>query len=154
MTVELIYWDSVAFLAHFQQEEGRVAQCQATLERAARGDVGIITSSLAIAECLWLRNHPPIPKDRAEIVRRFFRHSYIRVRNVTRLTAESAQDLVWDHGIKPKDAIHVATALEAGLTILETFDHGLISRTGLVGSPPLVIREPSAPDQRDLFPLD
>ncbi|MFL5283105.1 MAG: hypothetical protein ACJ8AW_19455 [Rhodopila sp.] len=76
MSVELVYWDSVTFLAHFQQEEDRVVQCRSTLERAARGELGIITSTLTIAECLWLRNYPPVPKDRADIVRRFFRRSF------------------------------------------------------------------------------
>jgi predicted nucleic acid-binding protein len=26
---------------------------------------------------------------------------------------------VWDHGVKPKDAIHAATALEANIPIIE-----------------------------------
>jgi len=74
-----------------------VDKCRDTLERAESGDVCVFTSALTIAECLWLRGSPQIPKNRAEIVRRFFRHSYIRVRNVTRKTSELAQDLVWDH---------------------------------------------------------
>lgn len=116
--------------------------CQGTLERAEAGEVGIVTSSLALAECLWLRNNPKLSKDRAAIIRRFFRRSFIRVRNVTRNTAEAAQDLVWDHGIKPKDAIHAATAIEAGVPVLETFDDGFIAKSGTVGTPPLIIRAP------------
>jgi predicted nucleic acid-binding protein len=76
MSVELIYWDSAVFLAYFQEEEGRVDLCRGTLERAGVGDVFIITSTLAIVECLWLRNAPPVPKDRADIIRRFFRRSF------------------------------------------------------------------------------
>ena len=71
MSAELVYWDSAVFLAYFQEESGRVELCRGTLERAGAGDVCIITSTLTIAECLWLRNSPPIPKDRADIVRRF-----------------------------------------------------------------------------------
>ncbi len=66
----------------------------------------------------------------------------VRVRNVTRSISESAQSLVWDQGIKPKDAIHVATALEAKVPILETFDEPLIAQSGTVGFPPLIIRKP------------
>jgi predicted nucleic acid-binding protein len=150
MAIELIYWDSATFLAYFQNEAGRVENCQGTLDRAQAGDVGIITSTLAIAECLWLRGQDPIPKDRAEIVQRFFRRSFIRMRNVTRNTAEAAQDLVWNHAIKPKDAIHVATAIEAKVSILETFDAGLIGKSGLVGQPHLIIRMPIAPAQQRL----
>jgi predicted nucleic acid-binding protein len=111
----------------------------------------IVTSTLTIAEVLWMRNAPRIPKDKAEIVRRFFRRSYMRLRNVTRLVAESAQDLVWDHGVKPKDAIHVATALEAKVQALETFDEGLLKKSGTIGVPPLLIRKPIAPAQRKLL---
>jgi len=90
------------------------------------------------------------PQKKAEMLRRFFRRSYIRVRNVTRSVAESVQDLVWKHGIKPKDAIHVATALEAGAIALETFDGQLVKNSGTVGAPPLVIRFPIAPAQSKL----
>jgi predicted nucleic acid-binding protein len=150
MSVELVYWDSAVFLAYFQEESGRVELCRGTLDRAGTGDVCIITSTLTIAECLWLRNSPPVPKDRADTVRRFFRRSFLRVRNVTRRTAELAQDLVWDHQIRPKDAIHVATGLEARAVILETFDDLLIGKSGSIGEPPLIIRAPIGPEQSRL----
>ena len=67
-----------------------------------------ITSALTFAECLWLRGSIPIPKNRAQIVRLFFRRSIIRVRNVTRKTSELAQDHVWDHGVRPKAAMEGA----------------------------------------------
>jgi len=152
MTVELVYWDSATFLAYFQEEAGRVEQCRGTLDRAVAGDVCIVTSALTLAECLWLRGNPQIPKNRAQIVRSFFRHSYMRVRNVTRKTSELAQELVWEHSVRPKDAIHVATAIEARVPIIETFDQSFISKTGLIGDPPLVIREPVQPTQPWLFP--
>jgi predicted nucleic acid-binding protein len=150
MSAELVYWDSATFLAYFQQESGRVELCRGTLERAGAGEVCIITSALTIAECLWLRNAPPVPKDRADTVRRFFRRSFLRVRNVTRRTSELAQDLVWDYQIRPKDAIHVATSIEARVTILETFDEPLIRRSGSIGEPPITIRLPIGPDQGKL----
>ena len=148
MPIELIYWDSNAFLGWFQEEPGKVELCEGTLGRAGDGAVLIITSALTIAEVLWLRNAPPIPKQKAELVRKFFRRSYIRVRNVTRIVSESAQDLVWDNGIRPKDAIHVATALDAKVVALETFDEPLIKKSGSVG---LLIRKPIPPAQKKLI---
>jgi predicted nucleic acid-binding protein len=144
---ELIYWDSATFLAFFHAEADRVDLCQHTLERARNGDAVIITSALAVTECLWLRGEKPIPKNKADILRRFFRRSYIRVRGVTRAIAESAQELVWDHGIKPKDAVHVATAINAKVDALETFDEGLIGKSMKAGTPPLLIRKPQSADQ-------
>lgn len=147
----MIYWDSDAFLGWLQSEPGKAELCEGTLLRADAGEVLIVTSTLAIAEVLWMRNAPPVSKDKADIVRKFFRRSSIRLRNVTRVVAESAQELVWDHGVRPKDAIHVATALEAKVQALETFDDGLLKKSGTIGVPPLLIRKPIAPAQKKLF---
>jgi predicted nucleic acid-binding protein len=103
----------------------------------------IVTSALIIAEVLRMRDGARIPEERADKVRKFFRHSYIRVWTVTRSIAEDAQDLVWKHSIRPKDAVHVATALPTKCPSLETFDQFLLNQSGSVGAPPLTIRSQS-----------
>jgi hypothetical protein len=70
---------------------------------------------------------------------------------VRKISTEGAQDLVWNHGIRPKDAIHVSTALDAHVAALETFDDQLLGKTGLVSNPPLIIRKPLPPAQKELF---
>lgn len=149
--MEKIYWDSDTFLGHLQNEPGKVELCAATLERARKGEVLIVTSTLTIAEVLWMRNAPKISKKKAVIVQSFFRKSFFRVVNVTRKIAERAQELVWDHSIKPKDAIHVATAEFYSVPVLETFDADLIAKSGRVGVPPIEIRKPLLPKQGSLF---
>ena len=150
MSKEIIYWDSDAFLGWLQEEPGKVDLCRATLERAKKGEVLIVTSALTLAEVLWMRNAPKISKHKADLVQRFFRRSYIRVYNVTRAISESAQDLVWDHSIKPKDAIHVATAANLKVKILETFARDLIGKSEKVGDPPITIRTPQEAAQGTL----
>lgn len=147
MSVEQIYWDSDCFLGHLQAEPGKAEKCDGVIQRAERGEVLIVTSALTLAEVLWMRGGQRVSKDKAEIVQRFFRRSYIRVHNVTRKISEDAQELVWDYSIKPKDAIHVATALHLGIATLETFDTKLIAKSGTVGNPLLLIREPEAASQ-------
>jgi predicted nucleic acid-binding protein len=85
------------------------------------------------------------------LLQKFFRRNTFRVRGVTRSISESARDIFWLQGIAPKDAIHVATAVDAKASALETFDGGLLKKTGLVGNPPLLIRQPIAPRQRKLI---
>jgi hypothetical protein len=72
MAAEIVYWDSDCFLGWLQEEPGKVELCQGTLDRADAGEAVIVTSALTIAEVLWLRSGPPIPKQRADLVRRFF----------------------------------------------------------------------------------
>lgn len=151
MAVEPIYWDSDAFLGWLQVETDKAPLCAGTLKRADLGEVVIFTSALTIAEVLWMRGAPMIPQDKADIVRKFFRRSCFRVRNVTRSIAENAQDLVWTQNIRPKDAIHVATALDAHAAALETFDDDLLKKSGAIGNPGLIIRKPIAPAQKGLF---
>lgn len=148
MTPEIIYWDTDAFLGWLQNEAGKVELCAGTLDRAERGEVLIVSSALTIAEVLWRKAAPKITKDKAAILHKFFRRSFIRIRGVSRAIAEEAQMVVWDHGIKPKDAVHVATAIDAKAAILETFDEDLIARSGKVGG--LTIRRPIAPAQGKL----
>jgi len=138
-------------LGYLQAEPGKSELCTGTLKRANQGEVLIFTSALTIAEVLWMRGAPMIPQEKAEILRKFFRRSYFRIRNVTRKISEDAQDLVWFQSIRPKDAIHVATALDGHVNALETFDENLLGKTGTVGNPPLLIRKPIPPAQRSLF---
>lgn len=126
--IERIYWDSAAFLAWLQNEPSREAACRDTLDAAQRGEHLIVTSSLTIAEVLWLKNGPKLTEQKADVLNRFFRRSCIRLVNVDRQIAQSAQKLVWANGIKPKDSIHVATAQKYSCPALETFDKGLISK--------------------------
>jgi len=146
----LIYWDSDAFLAWLESEPGKAELSQGTLERAKAGEVLIITSALTLTEVLWRKGGPKLPAAKAETLRKFFRHSYIRIVNLSRAIAEQAQDVVWNHSIKPKDAVHVATALFMKAPILETFDEDLLKKSGQVGLPPLVIQKPKPPKQPGL----
>ena len=61
------------------------------------------------------------------------------------------KDLVWDYAVRPKDAIHLATAMEAQISLIETFDEGFIGKSGQVGSPTILIRKPLPALQRKLL---
>ena len=130
MTMEVRYWDSDAFLGWLKEEEDKVEACRAVLEEAEAGRVLLVTSALTLAEVVKLRRRPPIEKAHAEKIQAFFKRSYISVRNVDRYVAETARELVWEHGLDPKDGIHVATAVRFHIARLETFDGDLIRFNG------------------------
>ena len=107
-----------------------------------------MTSALTIAEVLALRGRLPIPAARREQVEGFFKNSYIVTRSITRRLAESAREIVWDFGVAPKDALHVASAIEAGVSELNTFDADLLKKSGQLGDPRLVIEKPNVPEPK------
>ena len=86
----------------------------------------------------------------------FFRHEWIVVRELDRFIAEDARALVWNHNVKPKDAVHVATALKRDVPIeqLDTFDGPLIRLSGKLGDPSLIIGKPSMESSLPLFESD
>lgn len=117
-----VYWDSVCFLGWLQDEEDKSSVCEQVLIEADAGKTTIVTSALTIAEVLMVKRQAPITKDKRDLVQSFFKRDYIEIRSVTRRLAEHARELVWDAGIDPKDAIHVATAIGADLNEIHTFD--------------------------------
>ena len=146
------YWDSDCFLGWLHEEPDKVEHCRQVLSAAEDGNIVIVTSALTIAEVLALRGKVKIPSSEREKVEAFFRQEYIAVRNITRRIAESARTYVWDYGVDPKDALHVATALDAGLTLMNTFDRGLQKKSGQIGQPMLIIEKPSWTEPK--LPMD
>ena len=142
MTLERRYWDSDCFLGWLQAEDGKKEPCGQVLTLAAKGEIEIITSALTIAEVLHLRGRQPIPADKRQQVIAFFKRSYIITMSVTRRLAEESREFVWDHGIDPKDALHVAAALSAKVDVFNTFDKPLISKSLKIGNPKLLIETP------------
>lgn len=143
MILDQRYWDSDCFLGWLAEEPDKVEHCRRVLSAADDGKVLIVTSALTIAEVLALRGRVKIPSKDREKVENFFRQDYIVVRNITRRISEAARALVWDFGVAPKDALHVATAVDAKLELMNTFDKGLLKKSGKIGAPPLTIEVPS-----------
>lgn len=143
MSIDQRYWDSDCFLGWLLEEADKVEHCRQVLSAADDGKVLIVTSALTIAEVLALRGRIKIPHRDREKVENFFRQDYIVVRNITRRVSEAARSFVWDFGVAPKDALHVATALDAKLTLMNSFDKGLRKKTGKIGTPVLSIELPS-----------
>lgn len=141
--IERRYWDSACFLAWLNEEPGRFETCGALLQAAQDGKIELVTSAFTITEVLQPKGEKPLSPDKRALVQTFFRRPEFIIVTVDRRLAEYAQRYFWDFNIKPKDAIHVASAVYAEVPVLETFDAGLIRHSGrLGGSPVLQVREP------------
>lgn len=149
---ELRYWDSDTFLSFLKEEPDKAEKCRGVIQAAENGSINIVTSALTIAEVIYLKGIPKITPDKSEKICRFFEHEYIKVVSLDRILAEKARQLLWEHeALRPKDAIHVATAIKAKVSRMDSFDKGLINLSGRIGNPPLIIGYPNIPFQERLF---
>jgi predicted nucleic acid-binding protein len=147
---ERIYWDSCTYIDHLEGGHPLADEMEMIMEDWRKGLVMLVTSALTIAEVLYVKcadvkrradrsrekdiealfNPPPGPR-------------FLLV-ELNRTTSLKARDLVWNAGIDPKDAVHVASALEARCEVLFTTEGPLRTKTGLVGgTPTLRIEAPS-----------
>ena len=150
--MERFYWDSCAFLAWLLPEADRQTSCKEVLEAAELGECEIVTSALTLTEVIKLKGLPPLKEEQEAKIRGFFANEYIIVRQVDRFIAEDARRLIWAEGVKPKDSIHVATALRWGIAELHTYDAGLLKLDGKLGDPKLRICKPAARQRRIASP--
>lgn len=122
-----VYWDSSAFLALINQDktEEQLAACRQAWESAKLGKLFIVTSVFTCAEVIYMKGTPKLDHSKRMLVTNFFRESFISLRPLTREIAELSRDVVWDTPIKPKDAVHVATAAYRAIIDFHTFDEGL-----------------------------
>lgn len=155
MSILKVYWDSDCFLGWFKNERDKINKCKGTVEKAKKGELKIITSAITLTEVIRLKDKPPLTQQDEKKISGFFKHEYIIIQNLDRKIAEFSRNLMWKHpALKPKDSIHVATAILRKIPILNTFDEGLLSLDNRYGSPPLHICHPDIPWQGQLSFVD
>jgi len=125
----VIYWDSDAFLGLINGEADKIAECDEVWREAQQGIFVIVTSTLTIAEVIFMKGSPKLDPAKRSIVTAFFQAPWIVMRPVTRIIAELARDVVWDNAIKPKDAVHIATAAAEKIAEMHSFDSNLLSKS-------------------------
>ncbi|MDH4120145.1 MAG: PIN domain-containing protein [Deltaproteobacteria bacterium] len=125
-----IYWDSNTFLGllNHEDEPENSQMCESVWKSAEQGLSTLLTSTLTIAEVIHIKGREKLNPSHREKVNLFFRAEHIVLRPLTREIAQLARDVVWDNAIKPKDAIHVATAAYFKLPELQTLDKGLLAK--------------------------
>lgn len=138
-----IYWDACCFIS-ILSNESNADDCLKVVKAAEAGDVVIVTSAISLVEVIKLDGKMPIGETEQQQVDDAMLGPHFRIREVDRTVAQLARRLIWAHGVAVKDAIHVATALDAGITEMHTTDGKLrkLSPLMLPGYQELTIQEP------------
>ena len=141
-----VYWDSSVWIALLWDEKvkgiDRAEVAQRVLEDAEKGLVTILTSTFTLAEVFKLKIDPPASLDPSQVIKSYFDHSFIKMIVLDRVVGEIAGDIARKHGIKPQDAVHLASALCWEAEVVHTWDDQLVSKSGIIGTSPLKIEYP------------
>jgi predicted nucleic acid-binding protein len=152
-SVPRYYWDSCVFLSYIEGTPDRVHDIETLLNEAANGTIEIYTSMISIAEVAFAKQE----KDgrtldsatEAAIEALWVSPSPIKLVEYYRLIANQARRLVRESmeqslGLKPFDAIHLATAQRLQVDAVHTYD-GPMQRNAVLVGIPVVPPEPVQP---------
>ena len=155
-----VYWDTCTYINHLRGGHETAEAMRAILKAWEDGAVNLVTSALTVVELVYFKCDGSLERigepERDAIFDLFseYRKSdgELVLVELNRKVAEGARALTWEHGIHPRDAVHVASALEANCPVLHTHDIGLHSHSEQVGSePPLKIMFPEWNTQPELL---
>lgn len=135
-----VYWDACVWLALILREkiplpgggiEDRETMCRTVIEAAKKGSLEILTSTFCLVEVCKTPSDKKITSDKLAA---FFENDYILLTNLDRMVAERGRELMVHHsGLKPPDAVHVATAaVSPGVEEMHTFDDRLLGLDGVI----------------------
>ena len=124
-------WDTSVIVDFLEGTERSKPHVPLIIEEAKRGDTEIMVS--AFAEVEVVKPNGVLTEKQEEMIREFFSRPYViraqvdaRVaaiaRQITRMTS-LASDM---KTVKPKDAVHVATAVRWDVPVVECYDEPLI----------------------------
>ena len=146
---KLVYWDSCIFLDALQQTPAWSVILKQFVDAGKDGKLSIVTSSFTLVEVIRIARHdvnmdPGVAEHQ---IASFFDNAFISVRQLDKPLAGKARVIARDHGIKPADAVHIATAIDMKVSVMHTRDgltksRGLIGKSNQIGNPALLIEEP------------
>lgn len=95
------------------------------LIKIAEGDLSAATSFLTWDELVWIIRKSMNEKIATKEGEKFLRFSNLEMLEITESIVKKAQKIVEEYGIRPRDALHVASAIENGIKEIISDDSDL-----------------------------
>jgi predicted nucleic acid-binding protein len=146
-----LYWDTDVFIHRFQRTPEHISTLEQITDAAERGEIVFVQSTFTISELVKDPDGEKLTEAQENVIEDFFENEFVIVRTLTEQIAFLSRKIAREHGLKPGDAVHVATAIFWKVPILHTYDDKLLKRDGLIGDPPLKIEKPSFVGQQNLL---
>jgi predicted nucleic acid-binding protein len=135
----LVYWDSCVFVSYIEETPSRIGTLDAIVEEARQEHILILTSALSITEVAYAAQERtsggPDPVALAMINDLWNDPTVVLVLEFNRVIAEQARDLVRrglfeKRSLKASDAVHLATAVNRGVSDFHTYDGDILKWDG------------------------
>lgn len=123
------YLDTSVYIAAFKNESGR--EVSGHILRAARqGRISIVASTFVMAELVHGSGRlDPMTSGQDTIIEKTLVSSRIDFIELDMDIALQARRIAREHGLKPPDAVHIATALQADADVFLSWDDHFLGRT-------------------------
>ena len=145
------FWDASCFLTLLNGEAG-VDDCEYILNQARQSTTVIYVSPIVQIEVVRPKgSSSPAPMEARERIQAFFENDFIKWRMIDRKIANDAQKLCWDFGLHPRDASHLAVAMDLRCDLLETYDGDLLKWNGRIPTGAPGIQRPRRTGQLELM---
>jgi predicted nucleic acid-binding protein len=127
-----VFWDSCVIIDYLQQDRNKIDILREYTTKGENGVLEIIVSSFAMVEVAKLPELGLPDAEVEEAIEKFFGNPYIVRRAVDARVAKKAREIMRLARVKGKDAVHIATAALAGVSVAHSYDPHLLNVDGLV----------------------
>jgi predicted nucleic acid-binding protein len=130
----LFYIDSNIFIYPVIYDEDAISEsknCKSFLLKIASGGVEAYTSVITWDEVTWIVRRILGVEASVALGRKFLRFPNLKILGIRKTTILKAQEVMEKYRLRPRDAIHAATAIENKITTIVSYDRGFDSVSGL-----------------------
>lgn len=139
-----VYWDSCTWLAIINEEravfkgegkptENRFAMCQNIIDRASKDEYEVVVSAFTLSEVCKSNDAKTENQSKLPF---FLDHEYVLMVVLDKDVGLKSQSLQTSGlvGLKPADAVHIASAQRANAVEFHTFDKRLLNLDGQIAA--------------------